>query len=83
MPNVKRKISAVMLVMSGCVMMMFAAKADPCAEKHKSCSDSCANVQAQCRARQVDPAQCETAFKACIKDCDKKQEECGGKAKKP
>ena len=65
-------------------MMVFAAtKADPCAEKHKSCSDSCANVKAQCKARGADPDRCENSYKVCLQDCDKAKGDCEGKAKKP
>ena len=53
----KKKISVAALIMSGCVMMVFAAtKADPCTEKHKSCSDSCAITQSQALLRGVDSA---------------------------
>jgi hypothetical protein len=80
---VKTKLCAAALGMSGCVMMMFAAKDDPCAEKYKTCTDSCMNAKAQARARQVDEAQYENAYKMCVQDCDKKKEDCGGKPKKP
>jgi hypothetical protein len=82
--GVKTKICAAALIMSGGVMMVFAAtKADPCAEKYKSCADSCANVQSQCKARGADPQQCENAYKMCVRDCDKAKGDCAGKAKKP
>lgn len=83
MPSVKTKICAAVLIMSGCGMMMFAAKPDPCTEKHKSCTDSCLNAKAQCRARGADPDQCENTYKMCVKDCDKAKNDCDGKAKKP
>ena len=71
--------------MSGCVMMMFAAApADPCADKHKSCTDSCAITQSQMLGRQVDRLQAENAFKRCVKACDKTKADCEAKApKKP
>jgi len=70
--------------MSGCVMMMFAAtKADPCAEKYKSCTDSCANDQSKSLLRGVDRLQAENAFKRCVSACDKANPDCAGKAKKP
>lgn len=68
--------------MSGCVMMVFAAKVEPCAEKHKSCTESCGNVKAQCKARGSDPDRCENAYKMCLQDCDKAKTDCEGKAKK-
>jgi len=65
-------------------MMMFAAKVETCAEKHKTCTDSCENTKSQARARQVDQAQYENAYKMCVKDCEKKKDECeGSKPKKP
>lgn len=71
-------------MMSGSVMMMFAAtKADPCTEKHKSCTDSCANVQSQAQRRGVDRLDAENAFKRCVAACDKAKADCDGKAKKP
>lgn len=70
--------------MSGCVMMIFAATtADPCTEKHKSCTDSCTNAKSQSLRRGVDSLQTENAYKMCIKDCDKAKGDCDGKAKKP
>jgi hypothetical protein len=70
--------------MSGCVAMMFAApKADPCAEKYKSCTDSCGVVQSQSLRRGVDSLQAENAFKTCVKNCDKTKADCDGKPKKP
>jgi hypothetical protein len=68
--------------MSGCVMMMFAAKVDPCTEKYTSCTDSCVHVQAGCRARGAEPVECEKAYKMCLKDCDKAKKDCDAKAKK-
>jgi hypothetical protein len=70
--------------MSGCVMGMFAAtKADPCAEKYKSCTDSCGFAQSQSLLRGVDRLQAENTFKTCMKDCDKAKAACDAKAKKP
>lgn len=70
--------------MSGCVMMMFAAApADPCAEKHKGCTDACAITQSQSQRRGVDRLQAENAFNRCVKDCDKAKADCEAKAKKP
>ena len=82
MPSVKTKICAAGLIMSGCVMMVFAAKVDSCAEKYKSCTESCMNVKAQCRARGANPDQCENTYKICLKDYDKAKNDCDGKAKK-
>lgn len=80
----KKKISAVALGLSGCVMMVFAATtADPCAEKYKSCTDSCSITQSQSLRRGVDRLQAENAYKRCVKECDKKKADCDGKAKKP
>ena len=71
-------------MMSGCVMMVFAATtADPCAEKYKSCTDSCANTKAQSMARGVDRLQAENAFKRCMKACDKAKADCDAKPAKP
>jgi hypothetical protein len=84
MPSVKTKISAVMLIMSGCVVMIFAATtADPCTEKHKGCTDSCAIVQSQSLRRGVDRLQAENAYNRCVKACDKAKADCDAKAKKP
>ena len=69
---------------SGGVMMMFAAtKSDPCAEKYKSCTDSCATTQSQSLRRGVDRLQAENAYKRCISACDKANPDCAGNAKKP
>ena len=80
----KKQISVAALVMSGCGMMIFAAtKADPCTEKHKACTDSCANTQSQSLRRGVDRLQAENAYKRCVKSCDTAKADCDGKAKKP
>ena len=84
MPSVKTKISAVMLIMSGCVLMMFAATtADPCTEKHKSCTDSCALTQSQSLRRGVERLRAENAYNRCVKACEKAKADCDAKAKKP
>ena len=71
-------------MISGCAMMMFAAtKADPCAEKYKSCTDSCTNTESQSLRRGVDRLQAENAYKRCMSACDKANPECAGNAKKP
>ena len=71
-------------MLSGCVMMMFAAtKPDPCTEKYKSCSDSCANTQSQALRRGVDRLDAENAYKRCMNACDKANPDCAAKAKKP
>ena len=65
-------------------MMMFAATtADPCTEKHKACTESCANTQSQSLRRGVDRLRAENASNRCVKDCAKAKEECDGKATKP
>jgi len=70
--------------MSGCGMMMFAATtADPCTEKHKACSDSCAIEQSRSLRRGVDRLQAENAYKRCVTSCDKAKADCEGKPKKP
>ena len=80
----KKKISVAALLMSGCAMMMFAATtADPCTEKHKSCSDACGIAQSQSLRRGVDRLQAENEFKQCVKACDKAKADCDAKAKKP
>jgi hypothetical protein len=82
--TVKKKISVVALITSGCVMMMFAAtKADPCTEKQKSCTNSCGITQSQSLRRGVDRLDAENAYKQCVQACDKAKTECDGKAKKP
>jgi hypothetical protein len=64
--------------------MIFAAtKADPCAEKYKSCTDSCAIVQSQSLRRGVDRLDAENAYKRCVSGCDKAKADCGGNPKKP
>ena len=78
----KTKICAAALIMSGCVMMVFAAKVETCAEKYKSCTDSCMNAKSQCRARGAQPDQCEKTYKMCLQDCDKAKKACDDKAKK-
>ena len=74
-----------MLVMSGCVVMLAAEpKTDPCADKHKSCTDSCSLTQSQSLRRGVDRLQAENAFNRCVKACDKTKADCEAKApKKP
>lgn len=80
----KKQISVAVLLVSGGVMMMFAAApADPCADKHKSCTDSCAITQSQSLRRGVDRLQAENAFNRCVKACDKTKTDCEAKAKKP
>jgi hypothetical protein len=70
--------------MSGGIMVMFAAtKADPCAEKYKSCTDSCGFAQSRSLLRGIDRLQAENTFKTCMKDCDKAKADCDAKAKKP
>ncbi|MEY2528531.1 MAG: hypothetical protein QOJ05_621 [Verrucomicrobiota bacterium] len=67
--------------MSGCVMIMFAAApADPCAEKHKSCTDSCSIAQGQALRRGIDRGQAEGDYNQCVKACDKTKADCGPKA---
>ena len=78
----KTKICAAALIMSGCVMMVFGAKVDSCAEKFKSCTESCMHIQAGCRARGAEPVECEKAYKMCLQDCDKAKKDCDGKTKK-
>jgi hypothetical protein len=81
---VKKKISVAALIMSGCVMVVFAATtADPCTEKHKACTDSCAIAQSQSLRRGVDRLDAENAYKQCVKSCDKAKADCDPKAKKP
>ena len=80
----KKQISVAALIMSGCVMMIFAATtADPCTEKHKGCTDSCAIAQSQSLRRGVDRLDAENAYKQCVKNCDKAKADCDAKAKKP
>jgi hypothetical protein len=65
-------------------MMVFAATtADPCTEKHKSCTNSCAITQSQALRRGVDRLDAENAFKQCVQGCDKAKADCDPKAKKP
>jgi hypothetical protein len=81
---VKKQICGTALILSGWVMMMFAAaKADPCTEKHKSCTDSCAITQSQSLRRGVDRLEAENAFNRCVKACDKAKADCDPAAKKP
>jgi hypothetical protein len=81
---VKKQISVAALIMSGCVMMIFAATtADPCTEKHKSCTDSCGITQSQSLRRGVDRLDAENAYKQCVKICDVAKADCDAKAKKP
>jgi hypothetical protein len=66
-------------------VMMFAATktSDPCAEKYKSCTDSCAVTQSRSLLRGVDRLQAENAYNRCVKACDKANPDCAGNAKKP
>jgi hypothetical protein len=82
---VKTKIWVAAVMISGGVAMMFAAtKAnDPCAEKYKSCTDSCGITESQSLRRGVDRLQAENAYKRCVSACDKANPECAGNAKKP
>ena len=83
MPDVKTKICLAALMLSGGVMIMFAAtKADPCAEKYKSCTDSCAIAESQAQRRGVDRLDAENAFKRCVSACDKAKANCDPNAKK-
>ena len=77
----KAKILLAAAAISGCVMIGFAAKVDPCTEKYNSCSESCTNAQYACKTRGTDPYNCEKAFKTCMQSCDKAKKECEGKAK--
>jgi hypothetical protein len=71
-------------MISGSVVMMFAAtKTDPCAEKYKSCTDSCAITESQSQRRGVDRLQVENAYKRCVSACDKAKAACDPNAKKP
>lgn len=80
----KKKISVAALLVSGGVMMMFAGTpADPCADKHKSCTDSCGITQSQSLRRGIDRLQAENAYNRCVKACDKTKADCDAKAKKP
>ena len=80
----KRKMSVAALILSGCGIMVFAAtKADPCAEKYKSCTDSCSVVRSQSERRGVDRLQAENAYNRCMKACEKTKADCGGNTTKP
>ena len=80
----KTKICVATLMISGSVVMMFAAaKADPCAEKYKSCTDACGVTESQSLRRGVDRLQVENAYKRCLSACDKANPDCADKAKKP
>lgn len=65
------------------MMVLAATTADPCTEKHKSCTDSCANVQSQSLRRGVDRLEVENAYNRCVKACDKAKTDCDAKTKKP
>jgi hypothetical protein len=81
---VKKQISvAVLLVGAGVMMMCAATPADPCAEKHKGCTDACGITQSQSLRRGVDRLQAENAFNRCVKACDKTKADCDPKVKKP
>ena len=71
----KRKISFVILVSFSCLMLVFAGK-DTCADKFKTCTDSCANAESQCKARGVDLDTCRTHTKPCMAECDKAKKTC-------
>lgn len=78
----KTKISAVILATCAGMIMVFAAKpADPCTEKYNSCSDTCTNQQAGCKARGSDPSTCEKNYQKCMQSCDKAKKDCEGGAK--
>ena len=75
----KRKICVAVLALSSGVMMVFAATADKCTEKHKSCSDQCNSFNIQCKARGNDAMDCDAKFKQCKADCDKALTDCQAK----
>lgn len=75
----KAKISLVTLLVGGCLMIGFAAKVETCADKFTSCSDSCTNVQAHCKASGSDPGNCEIKFNRCMNSCEKAKKDCEGK----
>jgi hypothetical protein len=76
----KRKICVAILTLSSGLMMVFAAAVDKCAEKHKSCTESCTSFNIQCKARGNDAADCDARLKQCTAACDKTLTDC--KAKK-
>jgi hypothetical protein len=78
----KRKICFTILVLSGCLMMVFAAgKVDPCTEKYNSCIEICGNQKAQAIARGSTTENAEMRYKACMSDCEAAKKTCETKKK--
>lgn len=77
----KRKIFVALLALSSGLMMVFAATTvDKCTEKFKSDKESCASVQAQCKAHGSIPEACDARYRQCIADCDKDLKTCQAKS---
>jgi hypothetical protein len=78
--DMKTKICAGVLAISGFAMVIFAAKVDPCTEKFNSCSDACTNALARCKAGGSIPENCEKTHATCMKACEKAKADCEGPA---
>lgn len=86
----KRRFVSAVVVLAGCVVMVFAAKQeeDPCTKKHTECTNICENEFRNCRARQTPVDQCEQRKKICVTKCDNDKVDCqnksgGGKGASP
>jgi len=75
----KRKICVAVLALCSGVIMVFAATADKCTEKHKGCVDACNSSNMMCKSRGNDAADCDNRFKQCTAACDTKLKECQAK----
>ena len=78
----KRKITSAVLVLCGCVAIVFAAKQqeDPCAKKHSECTTACETEYRKCRARQTEEEECQRRKQNCTNKCDRDKKECEGKS---
>jgi hypothetical protein len=77
----KRKVCLIVTILSGCLLMVFAANVDPCTEKYNSCIETCGNLRSQCKARGSAPEACEFRYRECVKDCEKAMKACRSKKK--
>jgi len=83
---VKVKLTAAAILMSGSIVMLFAAaKVETCADKYKACTQTCQTELSKCKLSGRPDETCEQAHKICETKCHNAQVECenaqgGGKA---
>ena len=87
MGNMKAKICLAAVVLSGSLMIAFAAEkktegtaktADACTEKYEKDLLSCENQRANCKARGSDPGTCDQRYNQCANPVIKAFNECQG-----